>query len=387
MSNLVARYDRGEVRGDATITPEGYIRANAVVTRTGIFQYQNSDGTIRKELRHPEDVWHEDSINSMFMIPVTNDHPKERLVDSSNFRSLSVGYTGENVKKDGQFVLSNFIVNDIETVKAIQNGKRELSLGYTVDLDETPGQYQGERYDARQKNIRYNHLALVHKARAGESARIALDSCDAIEILVTEENMGKKKIKIDADEVFVEPQVGDYVERLESDMKNLTEEKDRVSRELADKEDELRRVNEEIEMIRKKLESTEAERDGLKTAERDEPVITSTYDSADFKRAVSERVNLVKKAEKHLDSKTNLDEMVDIEIKKSVIKKLRPSLSLDSKTETYVETLFDVVIDEASNKVNIRGVQNSSTNNDSISHDPKAARESMIAKSKNRGTK
>lgn len=386
MSNSIARYDRGEVRGDATITPEGYVRANAVVTRTGIFNYQNPDGTIRKELRHPEDVWHEDSINSMFMIPVTNDHPKQRLVDASNFKELSVGYTGESVKKQGQFVLANFVVNDSEGVKAIQNGKRELSLGYTVDLDETPGIYNGQSYDARQTNIRYNHLALVNKARAGESARIVLDSADAVEISENEDNMGKRKIKIDADEVFVEPQVGDYVDRLETDMKNLTDEKDRVTRELADKEAELARVNDEIESIRKQLEMTEAERDGLKTAVKDEPVISTSYDSAEFIKAVNSRVDLIKKAEKHLGSATNLDSLTNVEIKKSVVKKLRPTISLDSKSEIYVETLFDVVIDDASSKVNIKGVEKGTINNDELKHDPKLAREAMLEKL-SKGTK
>ena len=46
--NDVARFDRGQVKGDAFITDEGYIKANAIVTRTGVFLYKNPDGTIRK---------------------------------------------------------------------------------------------------------------------------------------------------------------------------------------------------------------------------------------------------------------------------------------------------------------------------------------------------
>ena len=115
----VARYDRGMVRGDAKITEEGYIRANAVVTRSGIFNYQNADGSIRKELRHPDDVWEAESIESMELIPITNGHPSEKLVKSDNSKRLAIGYTGETIKKDGEYVLSKMVVTDQSGVDAI----------------------------------------------------------------------------------------------------------------------------------------------------------------------------------------------------------------------------------------------------------------------------
>jgi hypothetical protein len=42
-----------------------------------------------------------------------------------------------------------------------------LSAGYELDLDPTPGEYQGRRYDAVQRNIRINHVAAVPLGRAG----------------------------------------------------------------------------------------------------------------------------------------------------------------------------------------------------------------------------
>jgi len=38
-------------------TKEGYLRGQAVVSRSGVFSYMNMDGTIRGELRHPEEVF------------------------------------------------------------------------------------------------------------------------------------------------------------------------------------------------------------------------------------------------------------------------------------------------------------------------------------------
>lgn len=92
----IARYDKGVVQGETTVTEEGFIKARAIVTRTGVFLYKNADGTIRKELRHPDDVWQLDSLESMKMIPIVNGHPTERLVTSENAKRLSIGFTGGN---------------------------------------------------------------------------------------------------------------------------------------------------------------------------------------------------------------------------------------------------------------------------------------------------
>ena len=71
----LARYDKGLVRGETEITEEGYIKARAIVTRCGVFLYKNADGTVRKELRHPDDVLVQDSLESIKMIPVVNISP------------------------------------------------------------------------------------------------------------------------------------------------------------------------------------------------------------------------------------------------------------------------------------------------------------------------
>ena len=57
-------------------------------------------------------------------------------------------------------------------------GLKELSLGYNLTLDETPGEWNGQHYDAIQRDIRINHLALGREARAGEQARLNIDGRD-----------------------------------------------------------------------------------------------------------------------------------------------------------------------------------------------------------------
>ena len=375
----VNRFDRGVVKGDAVVTDEGYIRANAVVTRTGIFLYHNADGSIRRELRHPDDVWNEDSIASMELIPVTNNHPAEKLVNAKNFKQLAIGFTGETIKKDGQYIIAPVVITDQDGVDWVQNqGRKELSLGYTVDLFPESGSYNGEPYDYRQKNIRYNHLAIVNTARAGADARIALDSQDTVEILLTEVNkMAKRKIKIDEEEVMVEPQTADYVERLEMDLKNL--------------EDEKRRVEDEIKMIRDKLERAEGERDSLR-AKLDEPKEKDgasgvAMDSASFQSAVKERVKVIQMAEQTLEKskRANLDSMNNLDIKKAVIGQCRKTISLDGKSSAYIDAMFDTIVEEkVANKVNVDNIEFKANENHSDStSDTAKARQAMMETQKN----
>jgi hypothetical protein len=83
---------------------------------------------------------------------------------------------------------------DKATVDAVDAGKRELSNGYRSTIDFTPGiTPSGERYDAVQKEIRGNHVAVVAKGRAGPECRIGdaapcekLPGADLIAILTDE---------------------------------------------------------------------------------------------------------------------------------------------------------------------------------------------------------
>lgn len=372
--NSVARYDRGEVQGEAKFTDEGYIRAHAVVTRTGVFNYQNADGSIRRELRHPDDVWDEESIASMEMIPVTNGHPQERLVTAENYKRLGIGFTGETIKKNGHLVLSNLVITDHEGVDAVMNkGRKELSLGYTVDVEEDSGIYKGEPYDARQRNIRYNHLAIVDRARAGSEARIALDGEDRFEILTEIKDMSKRKIKIDNDEYMVDETTADYVDRLELDLKNLREEK--------------ARVDAEIKMIQDKLEKAEVERDTandkLSTMSDKEPVaVVTNMDAAEFNKAVSARCKLLKTAEETLGAEVKLDGLTDQEIMKNVVAKCRKTINLDGKSDSYVQAMFDTILDEKTTKVNLDNVD-FTKKNDGTAVSPVESRDKMIERQKN----
>lgn len=156
-------------------TPEGYLRGEAVVTRTGVFTYVNADGTIRRELRHPDDILQAVSLDSLKMVPITVGHP-EKMVNASNADGLQVGMTGETVRVDnGWRIVTSLTITGKSGIEAVERGDSQLSLGYNLDLVPESGNYDGEAYTHRQKNVVYNHLALVTNARAGKVASLNLD--------------------------------------------------------------------------------------------------------------------------------------------------------------------------------------------------------------------
>lgn len=158
-------------------TRDGYLVADAKVGRAGIQIYTGAEvGEPTRDqvrvYRPPEEVFAKDAMASVAWRPVTVDHPSV-MVDATNWRDLSVGSTGDTVTKDGDHIRVPLTLMDSAAIAAVEAGKRELSLGYTCDLDMTAGVTpSGETYDAVQRNIRVNHLAICSAARGGPDLRI-----------------------------------------------------------------------------------------------------------------------------------------------------------------------------------------------------------------------
>ncbi|MGJ0397421.1 MAG: DUF2213 domain-containing protein [Methylocystis sp.] len=163
--------------GDARITKHGYLVADARVARTGIQDYRGFEvgkpeiATVR--VYRPEtEVFSRDAMASFAHRPTTIDHPPE-MVTAENWSKYAVGDTGDEVVRDGDYIRVPLTLMDKSAIDAVRAGKRELSAGYFCDLDFTPGKTPaGEAYDAVQRNIRGNHLAVVDAARAGSKCRI-----------------------------------------------------------------------------------------------------------------------------------------------------------------------------------------------------------------------
>ncbi len=187
---MVLRFDLLGDISSVERTDQGYLRADATLTKVGVFKYLNGDGSIRRELRLPEEVERADALASFELAPLTRGHPtaaggRRVLLDAGNTGKHQIG-TVSSVRADGGFVRGRVQISDQAAIEAAEQGERQLSCGYRCDLEPTrgvtsgiPGIPDGLRFDAIQRNIRGNHVALVPQGRAGKEAEIHMDQADA----------------------------------------------------------------------------------------------------------------------------------------------------------------------------------------------------------------
>lgn len=156
---------------------DGSLLVEGVLTRSGVFVYCDGAGKEWREYRPPSEVFNADAMASFELVPVTNDHPSSEL-DTHNACQLARGAIGK-LRRDGDLVVAPLAVWDAETIRDVESGKRELSCGYMAEIVHEAGvSPEGERYDAIQRTIRGNHVAIVDVARAGREARIRMDAAN-----------------------------------------------------------------------------------------------------------------------------------------------------------------------------------------------------------------
>ena len=432
MSNppVLTRVQRlDSIKLDSTyFTDEGYLIDHPVVTSVGIFIYHNPDGSERRELRLPEQVFEVESLASYEGKPVIITHDANR-VDKDNVTDEIVGTILSPGYQEGDDVRAKIIVHDIDAVK--KSGLRELSLGYDMKLDETPGKWHGQKYDAIQTEIRINHLALVKDARAGEQARLNIDGKSTLEggkVMPNKNSLkeaiaeARRKRRLDEDEP--EETLEDVLNEEDSEEEQSPpaespEERLQLIKDRRDRRDEggepdqlesamevIAQQDEDIGELMDIIEELQAQRDmsdteqdeeeqcddeGLGTGEEAEITVgdtTVTIQTDSIDKIVRERIKLGRLGDRlNLDG---LEEMRPIEAKKAVIKKVNPSMRLDGKGNAYIEAAFDVAVDQ----INRKGTnyQRKQTANRADGYTPtgrtaaERSRERMIERQMNGGT-
>jgi hypothetical protein len=354
----VRRFEVG-LRLDASKnrTPQGFIRADAVIARTGVQVYRRQDGSLQREYRPPETVFHPDALESFSLAPLTLGHPPVP-VTAQNVHEYRVGTTGEIVaRKDGKYVATKVLITDPRAISSVERGDTvELSCGYECDLDFTPGVTpEGERYDAVQVSVRGNHVALVATGRAGPNVRIKMDGNHAVTgslkldvndaVQVSSDPLphfqycggrvmkkDKVAIKIDGMDFEVKPRVAQAIAKLD---KQHAEEIGTLKAQLATAKGESEKLKADAAAEKTRADAAEAK---SKTTE------------AGARERAAQRFDLEEKSRKVLGTEVKLDQMTDDQIRRAVVTKLDNTIKLDGKDEAYVLARYDVAIEDASKK-------------------------------------
>lgn len=378
-------------------TEEGYFVDHPIVTSVGIFEYTNPDGSTRRELRLPEDVFAAKSLASYKGKPIIVTHDAG-YVDKDNVEEETIGTILSEGYQDGDDVRAEIIIHDSDAMKSC--GLRELSLGYNLRLEETSGEWNGQPYDAIQRDIVINHLALVGSARAGEQARLNIDARDKQITLKGGKLMTKKVNRKDSDmmspeeltaavEAFkqrreermtpdeeaapetpaaIDEGIEEAAEEAaapaadEGEQDNVQMVKDRRDRRDAEGDPEdldramgiIAQQDEDIDTLlgvidvlqAANTDSDEPENEDSDEEENadegeDEPAANADRaDSSDFR----ELLRVVR-----IGDKLNMDGLETMSVKnakKEVLKKLKPAMRMDGKSAAYVNAAFDMAVSE-----------------------------------------
>lgn len=333
------RYDLATIE-KPTKDQNGYLHADAFLTRAGVFIYHKPDGTTTRELRHPDDVFKGDSLATVENRPVTDGHPYVGKLDAKNTKGFSVGNVVEKPVVDNDHVRAKIMVNDqgvIDKVMREKNPVREISCGYMCDTIKETGTFNGEPYDHRQKNIVYNHVAIVDKGRAGPSARLVLDAVDGavegIEIELKKDNQQSHKEKMTMKVKIKRDQVSTLTFKQDAFEVEVDEAAEGAVLMVMDK---LDASNDYIRELEQKNDKLQGENDGLKANAEIPP--------ERLKELVQDRANLLGVAH-HVGVKTDkLDTLTDMEIKKLVVSEANPNMKLDDVSTDYIAGQYDGVV-------------------------------------------
>ena len=338
----------GDLNAQATMsealeaTESGSLVGKAAIFGVGVYRYMGADGKVTSEFRPPEEVFSSETLESYELVPLTNNHPPEK-VTPDNYKKYAVGALGEEISRDSYNAYAEIAIHDAEAIAAVKAGRTGLSGGYSCEvvtsgtvsypvLDwegkeisrttyNVPGNFNGTPYDAIQTQIRGNHVALVDVPRGGDLLRLRLDGADVgvgIRVPGTQTtpqpkgDESMKKIKLDGQtqEHEVPEAVAIHIGGLEASVAKLTQDK-------ADAESKVAAANAAVEALKADVASLPAK----------------------VQEGISARLSLVAKVDglgvevKHEDSEEA--------IKGAVVKAAMPAVNLDGMDATKLDAFFE----------------------------------------------
>lgn len=289
------------------ITPQGYLKTTAKITKGGVLQYYGheiglTDSRANKLVdvnRTIEELSKPDTLKSIDGMPITITHPDKKSVDASDWKNKTVGHV-QNPRAEGNYIVCDAYIQDASAIELLKNKDiRELSVGYeSADIQEENGKFY-------HKNIKVNHVAIVAEGRAGSDCRLN-DSkpktgatlmkfkakrkslVDAIKKLLTDSDLSADEISKKIDEL----------------MQQLEEVQGKEDEESKAKADELQK---QIDELKAKLEALNDEEPTAGEDDKDARITALTAELEQVKKERDEYKARVEEleAEKDKDSVMN----------------------------------------------------------------------------------
>lgn len=336
-------------------TPQGYLQLEGIISRSGTQTYLDAElgvGNAGKmiELDRPvQEVTDSLSIASFINMPITDEHPAGGQVNPDNFSQLVKGTVLDAESTPSGQVKARIIVNDASLIRKIEDGKRELSAGYTAELE-----FSDDGNSAIQRKIRGNHVAFVDAARCGKECSI-FDS---------EPNTGDPtmaKIKLNN----VEYEMADSIVPA---VQAVLDENATLQTQVTDSKAELDKVTALFDAAKEKMSKMEDEEDPEKMKK-------TVNDAAHAILAVmTDAATLIS----DYDATGKTIE----EIKRDVVCDSKPELA--DKGDAYIEARFDIMVADAAAKDPITDAFKHNMNDSNVNiTDSEVARKASIERKQN----
>lgn len=204
------------------------------ISKVGVFPYRGASirapnpDKIYMVYRPEEELTDPATIESFKLLPWVDEHEmlgaEERGLTPAE-RKIVHGVTGEEIYFKNGKLYGNLKLFSDNLAKLIGAGKKELSAGYRCVYEFVSGIWNGQPYDAIQRKIRGNHLALVDQGRMGPDCSV-LDhltfTFDAKELNMADKEDKKTDVKDESEEMTL-GEVCAMLKTLAPQVKSLTE--------------------------------------------------------------------------------------------------------------------------------------------------------------------
>lgn len=305
----------------------GFLTAPVALARTGVQHYMGIELGLTDRAteqigvyRPAVEVFHPDSIKSFVNLVVTNNHPTE-VVTTDNVKSLQKGQVSQ-VTQNNNVLEGVVTITDKNQIKETQNGKVEVSVGYSNNLKEEKGAFDGVQYEFVQTEIRANHLAIVDAGRCGSACRLTMDK-----------KQKELVMQITIDGILYKVEDEQLAQAILKQQKAFKDAEEEMKKKMEKKKEE---DEEEIEKLKKEKEKEKATADALKAKQ---------VSDADLNKLVGDRASLLAEAKAILGDK--MPDCTDCpqDIKTLVVETILPDMDLKDQSIDYINAAYDIAID------------------------------------------
>ena len=330
-------------------TPEGFLKLDAVITRSGVFDYPEYG---RREYRPADEVFKQESMDSLLGKSITFLHPSE-MIDTKNVKKYEVGTVIGPVTRVDNFIKARMLFKDPDTIAYIERSKTmkedvKLSAGYYNVDDIVAGEHEGEKYDRIQREISYNHVALVAEGRAGKEARIVLDH------KVNGNNGGtsmkKKLLAVKCDGVVDLPELNIDTDKPEEIVTATSARLDAVTEALTKQGVVITEQKKTIAEMQTKMDADKAEKAELQKK------LDAALDinGEQFAAGVTLRKSLEETAEA---LEVKMDGVKTVKEQKVLIVEKAFGKKMDGKSDEYINAMFDSAVEMVNTKKNAENAE------------------------------